>query len=324
MDDTLARLGVLQDGLITRKQALLALTPDALHHRLGRQWQVLLPGIYLMSRTATTPRQRLRAALLYAGTSAVLSDTSALDALGLPFIPDDGRVRVLVPGEVQRLSREFVVVRRTARMPDAARARDLPIAPVARALCELGLRNPDERGSIAVFAAAVQRRVVTVGELFAEAEAGPARGRPRLLRVIGPVAAGVRSAPESDFRLIVSRSRILPEPLWNPLVELADGRRFSPDALFVDAGLIHETNGREFHAAGDQFEDMQRRNDALVAAGFAVLHNAPKRLIAEADAVLGEVERSYRLHAGRGLPHGVQLVRARGVGQPMSHCLGES
>jgi hypothetical protein len=136
-------------------------------------------------------------------------------------------------------------------------------------MCDLALREADERSSLAVAAAAVQLGRVSVSALADEAKRAAARGRPRLLRVLDALASGVRSAPEQDFRALVQSSRILPEPLWNPTLQLPDGRRVSPDALFVDAGLVHETNGRAFHAADDLFEDMQRRNDALVTAGRA-------------------------------------------------------
>ncbi|HVV76813.1 MAG TPA: hypothetical protein VHC43_12315 [Mycobacteriales bacterium] len=301
-----------QDGVITRKQALAHLSPDALDHRLGREWKVVLPGIYIAASSAPPQRQRLRAALLFAGPQAVLSDTSALRLFGVPYVPADDKIRVLVPDAVQRHSRDFVVIKRSIRMPTACVVGGLQVAPVCRSLCELGQRHPNERESLAVVAAAVQSRLVTARELSVEAHAGPARGRPRLLRVIAPVEAGVRSAPEADFRRIVESSRVLPPPLWNALVELPDGRRFSPDALFVEAGLVHETNGRQFHApeAGNGvFEDMQRRNDALVAAGFVVLHNSPSRLRAEPAVVRREVEQAYRRNAGRGLPGGVRFLR---------------
>jgi hypothetical protein len=244
----------------------------------------------------------------------MLSDSAALEVYAVPFVPHDGVVRLLVPATEQPSSRDFVVIRRSARLPNAMFIAGLPTAPLVRALCEFGLRHENERESLAVLATAVQRGRVTVADLVDEANAGPSRGRPRLFRSIRPIEAGVRSAPEADFRSLIRRSRILPTPIWNGLVELPGGQRFSPDALFEDAALIHETNGRRFHseedAGADAFEDMQRRNDALVAAGFVVLHNSPRRILTEGAAVLREVEQSYQRHAGRGLPRGVRLLRA--------------
>lgn len=300
----------LQDRVVTRRQATAAIGEDRVDRLLGRRWQVVLPGIYSPDLGALHERQRLRAALLYAGDQALLSDAAALRLHGVPFVPEDGRVRVLVPDGIQRLSRDFVVIRRTTRLPNAERRDGLAVVPVVRAVCEFGLRHGDPREVLAVVAAAVQQGNASVPELLREANEGPARGRPALLRAIGPVAEGVRSAPEADFKQLTARSKILPTALWNCVLELGDGQRLSPDALYEDAALIHETNGREFHAAGDLFEDMQRRHDRLVAAGFTVLHNTPRRLREEGASVLAEVEACYRRLAGRGMPPGSRIASA--------------
>ncbi|HVX69112.1 MAG TPA: hypothetical protein VHA79_05415 [Mycobacteriales bacterium] len=313
MPDSLESWIAVQDGLITRQQALAFLSDAAIQRRLGRRWQVVLPGVYKADRSPLSEIQRVRAALLYAGSDAMLNDTSALRVHGLPYVPDEAAVRVLIPDSVQRASRQFVVIKRTWRLPTSVVVGGLPTAPLDRALCEFAARHDSERDSLAVLAAAVQQRQVRLGSLIEEAHAGQARGRPRLLRVLMPIEAGVRSAPEADFRALVARSRLLPTPLWNCLIELPDGTVFSPDALFEDAALIHEVNGRQFHAADeageDVFEAMQRRHDLLVAAGVTALHNSPRRLRRDADSVLREVEEVYLRRAGRGMPPGVKILR---------------
>ncbi|HWC33791.1 MAG TPA: hypothetical protein VG650_03075 [Mycobacteriales bacterium] len=324
MRESLEAVFGVQDGLITRRQALRFLTDGALQYRLGREWQVVLPGVYAADRSPLADRQRLRAALLYAGTASMLNDTSALRMYGVPFVPVDHDVRVLIPDDVQRLSRQFVVTKRSWRLPEPVVVDGLPTAPIDRALCEFGARHESERDSLAVLAAAVQEGRATLAALFEEAHAGQARGRPRLLRVLAPLEAGVRSAPEADFRALVARSRTLPTPMWNCLIELANGARFSPDALFQDAALIHEVNGRQYHAGEggeDAFDAMQRRNDALVAAGFAVLHNSPRRLHMDPGGALREVERVYRAHAGRGMPRGVKLLRGGPPGTELAQAM---
>jgi hypothetical protein len=298
-----------QDGLITRQQALAFLPDNLLRTRLGRHWHVVLPGVYACDHRPLSDRQRLRAALLYAGPESMINDVSALRLLGIPFVPDEPDVHVLIPDTVQRLSRQFVVSKRSWRLPEPVLVDGLPTAPLHRALCEFGARHEGERDSLAVIAAAVQQRQVSLDEVVAEAHAGQARGRARLLRVLAPIECGVRSAPEADFRALVARSRVLPTPLWNSLIELPDGARFSPDALFPDAAVVHEVNGRQFHAPEPVFDAMQRRNDALVAAGFTVLHNTPRRLRVDPRQVIRELEAVYRRHSGRGLPSGVKLLR---------------
>ena len=300
--------------MITRQQALAVISQPEISTQLGRHWQVMLPGIYATFSGALTSRHRTRAALLHAGPDAMLNDSSALFAHGIPYVPADPLCRVLVPDRVQAGSRDFVVVRRTKRPPEAVRIAGLPVAPLARALCELGARHPDERESLAVLAAAVQLKRVPLHAIYREIESGPNRGRRRLVRIAAAIADGVRSGPEDDFRRLVLSSKIVPEPNWNWLIELPSGQRVSPDALICDAALVHETNGRAGHSAErageDAFEDMQRRADALVAAGFTVLQNTPRRIASEGAEVLREFEACYLRTRGRGLPPGVSVLRS--------------
>lgn len=313
MDSRVPAIFARQDQLITRRQSLQYLTADELRTLLGRDWRVVLPGIYASSMTALTLRQRIRAALLHAGDAALLSDSTALTAYLVPYVPDDDRVRLINPEDVHRVSREFVAIRRTFRLPEPMWIDGFPLAPPHRAVCELVVRHPVERDGLAVAAAAVQRGTTTVDELFAEAYQGPARGRPRLLRVFRQLQAGIRSAPEADLRNLVLRTPGLPEPLWNPLIALPDGRLISPDALWADAGLVHEVNGRDSHsielAGEDKFEDMQRRADVMVVAGLTVLSNTPRRIWREGQDIGGELLACYQRQSGRGLPRGVRIIR---------------
>jgi hypothetical protein len=310
MDSVVASVANRQDGLLTRQQALIDLSQAEITARLGKRWQVILPGIYATFTGPLSARHRLRAALLHGGPRALVNDLTALRAYGLPFLAkDDALFRIVVPASVQRSSREFVVVRRTTRVPRPVQVNGLPTVPLIRALCEFGARRPNEREAFAVIAAAIQERRTDIDRLTAEIEQSPNRGRPKLIRIAGELREGVRSVAESDFKSLLSRSKSLPAPLWNCLLRLPDGELISPDALFADAALIHETNGRRYHAAEDKFDNMQVRNDALVTAGFAVLHNPPRRIIDNGPTVLTQIEECFRQRDGLGLPRGVTIVR---------------
>ena len=122
------------------------------------------------------------------------------------------------------------------------------------------------------------------------------------------VSAGIRSSPEGDFRALAEANPALPSLLYNPLLRLPCGMRIRPDALAPDAALIHETNGAVAHRRQDLFEDMQRRHDALTAAGFTVLHNSPARIRRNGAEVIAEFARCYRRLAPLGWPTGVALL----------------
>jgi hypothetical protein len=160
-----------------------------------------------------------------------------------------------------------------------------------------------------VLADAVQRRVASRPALLEELSHVTGRGAGIAHRAGRWIAAGVASAPEAEFLTLCQESKVLPTPLINPLLELPSGLRISPDALFLDAGLVHETNGRGPHAADDRFDDMQARHGAMTAAGLTVLHNSPRQIRTERRRVIADLEACYAKAKGRGLPAGVLLLR---------------
>src|SRR4051794_910227 len=298
-----------QDALVTR-QALTWLRESEMTSRLGRRWQVVLPGLYAAHTGPLSDRQRRRAAVLFAGGTAMLDDTTALAEYRVRYLPEDPVIRVLVDADVQRSSRDFVAIRRTIYLPRPAQSSEgLAMAPTARALTDFALRHDHERDVRAVLASAVQRRQVSVEELLAELDIAPARGRRRLVRVLEELGDGVRSAPEGDIRQLVVTSQILPKPLYNCLLQLPCGRKVSPDMLIEEAGLVHETNGRQPHAEEDDFDSMQERHDAMTACGLTVLHNSPRLIARGAKRVLHELEQCYVRDAGKGMPPGVVILR---------------
>jgi hypothetical protein len=308
----LARLIERQHGVLTRRQALEHISESALFERLGRHWQVVLPGVYVTHRGPVSHLQRLWSALLFGGDEAMLDDTTALREYGVNYLPDDPTVRVLVPATVQRTSRDFVALRRTVHLPRPVIGQGATrLAPAGRALADFALRYDDERTVRAVLASAVQRRHVSMAVLDAELKIAPARGRRRLARVVEELHAGVRSAPEGDVRNLVASSQLLPAPLYNCLLQLPSGRRISPDLLIEEAALVHETNGRRPHFEGgeDVFESMQERHDVMTTAGLTVLHNSPRRIDRSGSTVLEELETCYLRDRGKGLPPGVAIIR---------------
>lgn len=299
----------LQQGLITRAQALDLLTPAQIRTRLAGRWQRVLPGVYAVFTGDLTFVQRCRAALLFCGDGALLNDTTALRLLGAKYLPPDSQTRVLIPQERNIHSREWLTVRRTHYSARPTLVAGLPCVPAARALAELAVRWPDTRDSLAVTSWVLTKRLVTPTDLDEAWQHLPRSGGGGARRVLAEVRRGVRSVGELDFVELVGRSRRLPEPRLNWLLELPDGRRISPDALFDSAGLVHETNGRDGHGDEDPFESMQARHDALTVAGFAVLHNTPRQIRTEGRRIVTEVERLYRVREGIGLPPGVRVLR---------------
>src|SRR3954453_565595 len=112
-----------QDALVTRRQALTWLRESEMTSRLGRRWQVVLPGLYAAQTGPLSDRQHRRAAILFAGATAMLDDTTALAEYRVRYLPQDPVIRVLVDADVQRSSRDFVAIRRTIYLSHAQRSR---------------------------------------------------------------------------------------------------------------------------------------------------------------------------------------------------------
>ncbi len=175
----------------------------------------------------------------------------------------------------------------------------MPGATLPRALIDAArhLPLPDARG---LLAQALQRSMTTVSLLQAELKQGPSHGSATPRRVLEEVTAGVRSAPEAEFRDLVKTSRVLPKPLWNPRLVDLEGRHLAdPDAWWEDAGLIHETDSREWHLSPEHWQATMARHARLTAFGLLVVHNPPSRVRTRPRQLLAELEASYL--AGRAL-----------------------
>ncbi len=265
-DREIAWLFEFQRGVLSRTQALsCGVSPDALRHRYrpGGPWRRLLPGIYLTSTGEPTTEQLQTAALLYAGQSGVITGPAALHRYRLKA-PETRRVDVLVPAGRQRVSRAFVVIHRTWRLPDPE-MRDLALryAPPARAVADtvVGLTKRSEVR--AVVASAVQQ------------------GR------------CIRSPAEADFRDLIRKSG-LPQPLFNPRLIL-DGKLLAvPDAWWPEAAVAVEIDSREWHLGPDEWEDTMRRHDRLIAVGIRAMHVSPRQVRTEPARILQDITDALR------------------------------
>jgi hypothetical protein len=304
-----------RDWVIPRRDALEAgLSRRAIDHRLEcGDWQAILPGVYLAQASEPTRRQMLIAALAFAGPESAIDAADACRWHGLKAVAvDDARVHVVLPWDQTARSRGFVVVRRTIAAFRVHHSHQLRVVDPATAVIAATRSMRSDRLVLAALSDALQRKVTTHDDLIDAHIRGPARNARLADEALAFLSAGARSVPEADFLRLAAASAILPKPICNALVRLPGGRLISPDALFVDAGVVHETNGRMSHRREDLFEDMQERHDAMTAAGLTVLHNTPRRIAQNPREVITQVERSYLRVAGRGLPPGVELLSMAG------------
>lgn len=291
---------VAQDGLITRTQALASgMTVAALRHAIRRDgpWQRVAPGVYATFTGELTQRQRLRAALLFAGPEAMLSGVDACRAHGMRYVPEAGVPLVLVPHQHRAASTSLAVVRRVARMPRARTVSGLAVAPVERAVVDALRRSPGMvaapslRDTRALVCETVQRQLTTPERLSAEVSAAPRNGTALLRQALADVIAGCWSAPECEILDLARSSHLLPDPVVNtPLPGLDD---ITPDGWWCEAQLAYEVDSAEHHRYGLSPEHTQRRHARMASAGWRVMPISPRRIRTDPRGLLREMEAAY-------------------------------
>jgi hypothetical protein len=285
-----------QDGLIRQDQLVAAgVTRSALRWRLARgTWQTILPAIYAAFDAPPTPRQRLVAAHLYAGSGAQVTGAAVLRYLGVSAAPDEPHVRVLVPHPRQITSSSFVRVHRSRRLDPHPRVDGtLVMTSPARSVVEAARHIGSAAVVRAMVADVVDRQLATLEELAAELAVGPRQGSAMVRRALDTVV-GAPSSARAVLTAVLAASAVLPPVLWRPRLFAPDGCALpSPDAWIteVDLGLDIDS---------DDWQRTVARHATLGRYGAQLLHIHPDRVTDDPEGIRREVERAYldRLRAG--------------------------
>lgn len=240
LPDAAADLARSQHGVLTRRQLLEAgVTPDTLRWRVGRDWRLLLPGVYALQTGPPGQRQRLVAAQLVGGEGSWLAGTTAAALHGIEACSLTPPLRVLVPAPRRSRRIAWVEIRGTTLLGEPVVDRGpLRIGCLPRAVVDAAAETGDERRARGVVIEAVQRRLVRLDDLEHWVDARGRHGSRRLRGILDEVAAGAWSVPESDLLALVRTSRTLPTPLANPVLAGPAGEVLtSPDIWFDDVGM---------------------------------------------------------------------------------------
>lgn len=266
MSDELAQLLRLQDGLVTRAQALRSMTPRALHHRVASgRWALVHRGIYVAHSGPIGGTQREWIAVLATGRGrhAVLAGLSALARFGFRGYPDP-KVHVLLPARYRDADPPHgVEVHRTSRLPsvDVHTLGRPPCTMPARSLVDAAAWAPDDDRARAIIAAGYQQRLVTGEEVARVLDGMPVVRRRALIRIAARDAAdGSHSISELDF-LNLCRRAGLPLPARQAVRTDEAGRRRYRDAYFHPWGVHVEIDGGQHMEVSAWWADMKRQNE---------------------------------------------------------------
>lgn len=252
------------------------LTPADLR---SRAWQQVLRGIYADATITLTHQHRcLAVARFVLPDGGAIAGRSAAYLYGARLVGPTDPVEILVPSD-SHVRRAGVRVHHAQVDPaDVGRHDGIPLTGPARTAWDLaqGCRDPVE--AVVVLDALAARRVVTPSDLaaYAHARAGQ-RGWRRLLKVAGLVDAGAESPQESRLRTRLVLAGI-PRPETQVVITV-DGRFIARcDLGWSEFRIAVEYDGVWHAESATQIHADRRRLNALIAAGWIVLHVTARRL----------------------------------------------
>ncbi|MEA5362209.1 hypothetical protein VA596_21920 [Amycolatopsis sp., V23-08] len=269
----------------------------------GGPWQRLLPGIILLHNTQPTARERLIAALLYAGPQSMITGAAACRQYGLhvPAEFADTDVHVLVPHGRKILSSEFVTIERTARLPGPWLRDGLPLAPMVRATTDTVRRTRAVEPIGRLLIEAIQRGRCSPEAISRELDQGTKRGTAMPRRLLAEWA-DLRSVAEARARQL-SRQLPVPPSHWNSAIHNAAGAYIGrPDGWWEDVALAWEIDSVDFHFYRDGYARTLHRNNRYAAAGITVVQTLPSRLESDPMGVLAELRSAYQEASARPRP----------------------
>jgi predicted transcriptional regulator of viral defense system len=278
----LARLAGSQHGVVSASQlASCGVSPAAITRwtAAGRLHRVH-PSVYALGHRTLSLQGRLRAALLYAGSNAVLSHTTAAWVWEILEAPPS-RLHLTVSS--QRRSLPGIRLHRT-RFMDATRHRGLPVTRLARTLRDIASMLPGSQLRRAI-AEADYRGLLNEHEahkVLGRGRRGAAALREALASYL-PELARTRSVLEERF-LDLCQDAALPLPAVNVWV---DGMLV--DALWRDQQIVVELDGLPAHASRAAMERDRGRELSLRGAGYRILRYTWHQITAEPDRVIADL-----------------------------------
>ncbi|SHK98011.1 hypothetical protein [Actinacidiphila paucisporea] len=205
--------------------------------RPGGPWRQVLPQVYLLHSGRPTSRQRLQAALLYAGRAPHAHGprgggreamVTGLAALALhrfscvPPLPGLARIDILVPRQRRLRDAGDVSIHRARDLPRPQEVAGLPCAPVPRALADAVADLDDAVTVRRLLTEAVRGGHCDAGAVLRELAGAGLLGRPQVAAAVAALHGAERAMAEQRLYAMV-RDQQLPDPVWNVELRLPSG-----------------------------------------------------------------------------------------------------
>lgn len=301
-----------QRGLATSSQLrAVGWTGDALRHARDKTIAHVLPGVFAPHRGPLDAQDRLVAAYLWAGESAVLTGRVALARHGLD-LSSLGECLFLVPAS-HRARRINAGVRtvRTNRVVRVSMYRDcVPIVGAARALCDAAVyQGLSGKDLMATTLSALQRRLTHVDLLREELAQRPRNGLAPVLAACKVFGEGAWSMPEASLATLVRADPALPEYLMNvDLLTTGDAFLGCPDGYFPGSGVASQVHSKQYHsgvddAGRDRWSATVEKDSTFVQHGIIVVQVSPASIANRPEVVLKRLRDTVARYEGRDLSH---------------------
>lgn len=292
MNDTVRSHLIRQAGVISRPQALEAgLTPRQIDRLLrSSEWLREWPGVYRLHAAAPLPDTLARAASLWLGPDALLTDHGAVWWWGV--VDEPPSVLTFAARRRRHSDRPAVCVVEAFVDPvDRTVHRGLPVVSrpwaVLRTAATWEVRQPG-RG-IALLDRATQLRAVRHEDLRAAFDRHPGCwGSTTIRTLLARTGDGAHSELE---RIAVALLRKAGITGFTPnlVTRLRSGHVVEIDIAFADRKVAIELDGFAAHSGASAFRRDRRRGNRLMADGWTVRRFTWDDLVADPDGFVATV-----------------------------------
>lgn len=285
-----------QGGVFSREQAHAAGYSNYQIRRAVSSglWIAVLPGVWRPSSIALTTFSAVCASVLAGGLSSTASHDTAAAWWRYPVL-SSARFHVLLPVNCHIV----VPGLRTHRIPlapgDVVHVSGIRVTSKVRTLVDC-LTWWSEGAARTLAQHALRERIVTPRVLTTLLLAArPRHGASAALAAIADLLDGAHSEAEAKLHTLLRAAGISG---WEANVPVSDamGLIGIVDALFRQAALVVEVDGRRFHDTDDRFQSDRARDNRLQLLGFSVLHFTWDDLTLRPDIVIDQIREHLRHH----------------------------
>jgi very-short-patch-repair endonuclease len=287
-DETLARLAAAQYGVVARRQLLAADTSSSMIDRrvVSGHLVPLHRGVYAVGHDRLTRYGHWMAAVLAAGSGAVLSHRDAAALHGLRPPGSHRRTHVTTPARAGstpklQLHRTTVLDRRR----DVTVIAGIPATSVARTLVDLaGVVSQDHLAK--ALEEAERQRIIDVSaidDVLRRTSRRHGRGHAAItaaLERLATTAVQFTRSPLEDALLPLLDAHGLPRPATN--MWIGD---MEVDACWPDHRVVAELDGWGVHSTREAFVRDRVRANELQTNGWLVLRFTHGQVVREPDSV---------------------------------------